>query len=305
VAGQFAGREARQLQPPHYGTAFGVSAAVKKGPTKVEQLTAANLELQDNLDKALGEVNRLRPMAEAAESSEDDDPVYAWRFDPEKAARRMKGASTTQARALARSILSRGEAFRYAFDGSVPELAREIVKFDSARTRLLLDSLALLEQGLTAIEGNEGEAELFRQGSRKDAAHGVTVPVGHARHLIDRGALGLTKHRDHHVLLRGALRIGSRLRIWQSFDGRPQLIDQCIAVTNFSPLIDAGQRVPQCQEPLAVEWGGVQFLVGRDDNLAIADLGRRLAAQCDAVIADDEGAHEWVLLIGPAARRRR
>jgi hypothetical protein len=58
----------------NWSAAFGVSAAVKKGPTKVEQLTAANLELQDNLDKALAEVNRLRPLAE----SEDDDPTYDW-----------------------------------------------------------------------------------------------------------------------------------------------------------------------------------------------------------------------------------
>jgi hypothetical protein len=82
---------------------------------------------------------------------------------------------------------------------------------------------------------------------------------------------------------------------------RPQLIDQRRAFANLSSLIDTGQRVPQCQKPLAVERGGVQFLLRRDDNLAVTDLGRRLAAQCDAVIADDVGAHGWVLLIGPAA----
>jgi hypothetical protein len=49
----------------NWSAAFGVSAAVKKGPTKVEQLTAANLELQDNLDKALAEVTRLGRLAEA------------------------------------------------------------------------------------------------------------------------------------------------------------------------------------------------------------------------------------------------
>src|SRR5262249_62248595 len=39
----------------------------------------------------------------------------------------------------------------------------------------------------------------------------------------------------------------------------------------------------------------------RDDNLAVTDFGWRLAAERDAVIADDVGAHGWVLLVGPAA----
>src|SRR5215467_10352734 len=129
----------------------------------------------------------------------------------------------------------------------------------------------------------------------------MTLPAGHARHLVDRGALGLTQHGNHHVLLGGALWVGSRLRIGQPFDRRPQLIDQRYAAANRSPLIDAGQRVPQCQKPLAVERGGVQFLLRRDDNLAVTDFGWRLAAERDAVIADDVGAHGWVLLVGPAA----
>ena len=35
----------------------------------------------------------------------------------------------------------------------------------------------------------------------EDTANGMTLPTGHARHLVDRCALGLTQHRDHHVLL--------------------------------------------------------------------------------------------------------
>src|SRR5215467_1879434 len=56
---------------------------------------------------------------------------------------------------------------------------------------------------------SQGEPELFLQGSRKDAAHGMTLPAGHARHPVDRGALRLTQHGNHRVLLRGALRVGS------------------------------------------------------------------------------------------------
>jgi hypothetical protein len=85
----------------NWSAAFGVSAAVKKGPTKVEQLTAANIELQDNLDKALAEVTRVRPLAEAAEASEEDDAVLSWRYEPQKAARRMLGASFANAVRLA------------------------------------------------------------------------------------------------------------------------------------------------------------------------------------------------------------
>src|SRR5215467_12883085 len=61
------------------------------------------------------------------------------------------------------------------------------------------------------------------------------------------------------------------------------------------------QSIPQCQQPLAAEPGGVQFLVRRDDNLAVIDCVRRLAAQRDPVNADDVDAHEWVLLVDPAA----
>src|ERR1700757_1936842 len=150
---------------------------------------------------------------------------------------------------------------------------------------------------------SEGEPELLLQGSRKDAAHGMTLPAGDARHLVDRCALGLTQHGNHHVLLRRALWVVSRLRIGQGLDCRPQLLDQRLAVANLSPLIDTRQRVPQCQKPLAAERRRVQFFLRRDDNLALTDCGRRLAAQRDAVIADDVAAHggfSW-LVRRPAA----
>src|SRR6516162_10126701 len=123
----------------------------------------------------------------------------------------------------------------------------------------------------------EGEPELFLQGSGKHTAHGMTLPASHARHLVDRGALGLTQHGNYYVLLRGALWVGARLRIGQPFDRRPQLIDQRLAVTNLSPLIDTGQRVPQYQKPLAVERGGLQFLLRRDDDLTLAGVLRHSA----------------------------
>jgi hypothetical protein len=54
-------------------------------------LTDANLELQDNLDEALAEITRLRPIAEAIDSSEKNDPSLGWRWEPDKAA--GKGSS--------------------------------------------------------------------------------------------------------------------------------------------------------------------------------------------------------------------
>src|SRR5215471_13171358 len=56
---------------------------------------------------------------------------------------------------------------------------------------------------------SQGEPELLLQASRKDAAHGMTLPARHARHLVNRGALGLTQHGNHRVLLRGALRLAA------------------------------------------------------------------------------------------------
>jgi hypothetical protein len=66
-------------------------------------------------------------------------------------------------------------------------------------------------------------------------------------------------------------------------------------------LLDIGQGVPQGQQPLAAEPGGVQFLVRCDDNLALIHSRRRLAAERDSVIANNVDAH-WVG--SPVSRRR-
>src|SRR5215472_15227996 len=67
--------------------------------------------------------------------------------------------------------------------------------------------------------------ELLLQGSREDTPHGMTLPPGGMRHLIDRCALGSTQHCNHRVLLRRPLRVEWRLRLRQGLDRRPQLID--------------------------------------------------------------------------------
>jgi hypothetical protein len=50
-----------------------------------------------------------------------------------------------------------------------------------------------------------------------------------------------------------------RLRVWQGLDRRPQVIDQCAAIAELLPLLDPGQSIPQCQQPLAAERSGVQL----------------------------------------------
>src|SRR5215831_937538 len=107
------------------------------------------------------------------------------------------------------------------------------------------------------------------------------------------------------VLLRWPLCVGFRFRVRQGLDGRPQLIDQPLAVADFSTLFDTWKSIPQCQQPLATERRGVQFVVRRDGNLAVIDCGWQLAAQRDSVIADDVDAHGSVLPIGPGSGCRR
>ena len=133
---------------------------LKTGSTKVEQLTAANLELQDNLAKALAVVTRLRPLVEAANSPEEKDPSYGWRDEPHEVGPRMFSASPAKARRLAQSILSREQALRHAFNGSLPELAQEILKSDPERAKPFINSLGLLAQELQAvIGGDKGQAQ--------------------------------------------------------------------------------------------------------------------------------------------------
>ena len=59
----------------------------------------------------------------------------------------------------------------------------------------------------------------------------------------------------------GRFVFGPLVRVRQSLDGRPQLIDQHIAVADLFPLLDTGQRIPQRQQSLAAERGGVQFFL--------------------------------------------
>src|ERR1700731_5110131 len=93
----------------------------------------------------------------------------------------------------------------------------------------------------------ESEPGFFLQGPREDAAHGMTLPAGHAPHLVDRRPFGQPQHRNHYILLRGGLRVGLRLGVRQALDCRPQLIDQRVAVANLLSLFDTGQSVPQRQ----------------------------------------------------------
>src|SRR5438105_1757262 len=137
------------------------------------------------------------------------------------------------------------------------------------------------------------ESELFLKGSREDAANRMTLPAGHARHLVDRCTLGLTQHGNYHILLGGALRVGLRLRDRQQFNRRPQLIDQRAAVANFLSLFDVGQSVPQRQQPLGAEWGSMQLLIRSDGNLAVIECRRRLAVERDPVITNDVDGHGW------------
>jgi len=129
----------------------------------------------------------------------------------------------------------------------------------------------------------------------------MTLPARRTRHFVDGRPLGSTQHRDHFVLLRRALRVGLRPRLRQRLDCRPQLIDQRLAVANLPPFLDTGQSIPQCQQSLAAERRGVQFLFRRDGNLAVIDCGWRLAAQRDSIIANNVDAHGWGLLVDPAA----
>src|SRR5215813_3614362 len=45
----------------------------------------------------------------------------------------------------------------------------------------------------------------------------------------------------------------------------------------------------------------MQFLIRRDQDLALIEGRRRLAGQCDSVIANDINTHGWDLLIDPTA----
>src|SRR5208282_85778 len=73
--------------------------------------------------------------------------------------------------------------------------------------------------------------------------------------------------------------------------------DQRIAVADLRLLLDTGECIPQRQQALAAEPGGVQLLPRGNGNFALGHGGWRLAAHGDSIIADDVNAHGWVLLI--------
>src|ERR1700730_11554189 len=79
---------------------------------------------------------------------------------------------------------------------------------------------------------------------------------------MDRGTLGSAQHRNDLVLLRWALRLGLGFR--QRFNRRPQLLDQCVAISDFPPLFDTWQSIPQRQQSLAAEPGCMQLLARSD-----------------------------------------
>jgi hypothetical protein len=93
------------------------------------------------------------------------------------------------------------------------------------------------------------------------------------------------------MLLRRLFRIGWRLRLRQKLDGRPQFIDQAVAVADLPPFLNTGQCIPQRQKPFATKCGGVQLLLRCDNDFALVNYRWRLAAESDSVIADDIGAH--------------
>ena len=124
---------------------------------------------------------------------------------------------------------------------------------------------------------------------------------------VNDGEIAVASNEELHAAPLSGRRL---LALWNALPGvekrkkvgdRDALIDQRIAVANFVSLLDAGQSVPQCQQPLAAERGSVQLLVRCNGNLAVIDCRRRLAAQRDPVVADNVNAHEWVLLTDPAA----
>src|ERR1700680_3543305 len=96
----------------------------------------------------------------------------------------------------------------------------------------------------------EGEAELLFEGSREDATHGVALPARRTRYLIDRHTFGSTQHRDDPIMFRGALRLGLSLRGGQHLHRRPQFVDQCVAIGDLPALLNTGESIPYCQEPL-------------------------------------------------------
>jgi hypothetical protein len=72
----------------------------------------------------------------------------------------------------------------------------------------------------------------------------VVLPAHYARDLIYRHSFWSTQHRNELALLRDAFRSGWWLRVRQHLDRGPQFIEQRVAVTDPSALLDTGQGIP-------------------------------------------------------------
>ena len=120
------------------------------------------------------------------------------------------------------------------------------IGFAAAPARTTVNRLDYERRGTaTSVEVALEDLVLVTTGSQAaDLCAGSMTEVPSPR---PSGPLGSTQHRNHRVLFRRALRVGRRFRLRQGLDRRPELIDQCLAVADLSPLLDPGKSIPQCQ----------------------------------------------------------
>jgi hypothetical protein len=76
--------------------------------------------------------------------------------------------------------------------------------------------------------------------------------------------------KRHNLVCYWARTVGSRFRVWQGLDCRPQLIDQHSAVVPFPLPLDAGQSIPRTI-------GRLPLNRGEDSRLVRSHLFRRAA----------------------------
>jgi hypothetical protein len=139
---------------------FGVSASVKKGPTKVEQLTAANLQLQDDLDGALKEVSRLRSEEPESWEPKGSDEVVHDVPDPEV----VQVINTERSLKAIVWILEQSPA-------SLNDLAKEMVETNPAKAATVSEKLAeLIEQIAAAIDSAVAKEKKARRPRRRKPA---------------------------------------------------------------------------------------------------------------------------------------
>jgi hypothetical protein len=95
---------------------------------------------------------------------------------------RAVAASTGNRRRLARVLASR----------CVPSCRPHALAGSAMRYTRPRSSLA---------EARVSPSFFFKLPEKTPRTHGMTLPPGHARYLVDGGTLGLTQHGNHHVLL--------------------------------------------------------------------------------------------------------